>query len=125
MPDDFFCARLVAVRLTLPADRLLGFDATATGKGYVYGDGKTAQYYVDGLEKPGNLLTWQVRVDEPQRYAVEVKYSTPKPAQTGGKFVVKIGGTTLTAPIEATSSARQRWRRLPPHVEREPSSKTG
>lgn len=88
-------------------NRLLGFDASATGKGYVYGDGKTAQFYVDGLEKPGNRLTWQVRVDEPQRYAVEVRYSTPKPAVAAGQFVLKVGGTTLSAPIAATSSARQ------------------
>jgi hypothetical protein len=89
-------------------NRLLGFDATATGKGFVYGDGKTAQYYVDGLEKPGNMLTWNVRADRVQRFAVEVKYSTPKPArEAGGRFVVKMGETVLTTPIEATSGARQ------------------
>jgi len=89
-------------------NRLLGFDATAMGKGFGYGDGKTAQYYVDGLEKPGNLLAWDVRAEHAQRFAVDLKYSTPKPARAaGGKFVVKIGDTVLTAPIEATSSARQ------------------
>jgi hypothetical protein len=89
-------------------NRLLGFDATPTGKGFVYGDGKTAQYYVDGLDKPGNLLTWNVRADRAQRFAVYLKYSTPKPTATGGgRFVVKISDTVLTAPIEATSTARQ------------------
>jgi len=89
-------------------NRLLGFDATATGKGFIYGDGKTAQYYVDGLEKRGNLLTWHVRVDRPQRFAVDLKYSTPKSNyMAGGKFVVKMGETVLTAPIEATPTARQ------------------
>jgi alpha-L-fucosidase len=89
-------------------NRLLGFDAAATGKGFAYGDGKTAQYYVDGLEKPGNVLTWQVRADHAQRFAVEVKYSTPKATRAAGsKFVVKMGETVLTTPIEATSSARQ------------------
>jgi alpha-L-fucosidase len=89
-------------------NRLLGFDATATGKGFVYGDGKTAQYFVDGLEKTGNSLTWNVRSDRPQRFVAELKYSTPKPEYAaGGKFVVKMGDTTLTAPIEATSGARK------------------
>ena len=89
-------------------NRLLGFDAKATGKGFVYGDGKTAQYYVDGLEKPGNLLTWNVRADRPQRFAVDLKYSTPKPTYpAGSKFLVKKGDTVLTAPIAATPGARQ------------------
>ena len=89
-------------------NRLLGFDAAATGKGFIYGDGKTAQYYVDGLDKPGNVLTWNVRADRAQRFAVELKYSTPKATRAvGSKFVVQVGDTTLMAPIEATSSARQ------------------
>lgn len=82
-------------------NRLLGFDAKATGKGFVYGDGKTAQFYVDGLEKAGNSLTWNLRSDKGRRYQVEVKYSTPKSAQTqGGKFVIKMGNKVLSAPIE-------------------------
>lgn len=89
-------------------NRLLGFDATATGKGFVYGDGKTARYYVDGLEKAGNLLTWNVRTDRAQHFSVELKYSTPKPTwAAASKFVVTIGKTRLTIPIEATPSARE------------------
>ena len=89
-------------------NRLLGFDAAATGKGWVYGDGKTAQYYVDGLQKPGNVLTWNVRADRPQEFVADLKYSTLKPTYpAGGTFVVKLGDTVLKAPIEATSGARQ------------------
>jgi alpha-L-fucosidase len=96
------------LRAQVVPNRLLGFDAAATGKGFAYGDGKTAQYYVDGLEKPGNVLTWNVRADRVQRFAVEVKYSTPKATRAAGsRFVVKMGEKVLTAPIEATSSARQ------------------
>ena len=63
---------------------------------------------MDGLEKPGNSLTWNVRSDRAQRFVAELKYSTPKPArEAGGRFVVKMGETTLTAPIEATSGARK------------------
>lgn len=89
-------------------NRLLGFDAAITGKGFTYGDGKTAQYFVDGLEKPGNLLTWHVRADHPQRFVAELKYSTPKATYgPGSKFVVKMGGTVLTVPIEATENPKQ------------------
>ena len=89
-------------------NRLLGFDAAATGKNFVYGDGKTAQYYVDGLERSGNLLTWNVRADRAEEFVAELKYSTPKSTRAeGGRFVVKLGDSVLTAPIEATSSARQ------------------
>lgn len=89
-------------------NRLLGFDATATGKGFVYGDGKTAQYYIDGLDKPGNLLTWNVRADRARRFDVELKYSTPRSTRSvANKFVVKLGDKVLTAPIEATHTARQ------------------
>jgi alpha-L-fucosidase len=73
-----------------------------------YGDGKTAQYYVDGLERSGNLLTWNVRADRAEEFVAELKYSTPKSTRAeGGRFVVKLGDSVLTAPIEATSSARQ------------------
>ena len=89
-------------------NRLLGFDATATGKGFVYGDGKAAQYYVDGLEKAGNSLTWNVRSDKARQYEVEVRYSTPKAARAeGGRFVVKIGDNVLKVPIEATPGPKQ------------------
>lgn len=89
-------------------NHLLGFDAAVTGKGFAYGDGKTAQYFVDGLEKEGNTLTWQVRADKTRHFAVEVKYSTPKnESAPNRKFIVKLGNTTLTGPIEATAGPRQ------------------
>jgi len=85
------------------SNRLLGFDARATGKGFIYGDGKTAQYYVDGLEKSGNSLTWDVRSDELRSYTVEVKYSTPKPPRSQeGRFVIKVGNQVVSTPIQAT-----------------------
>jgi hypothetical protein len=60
------------------------------------------------LQKPGSLLTWNVRADRPERFAVDLKYSTPQATYPkGGKFVVKKGDTVLTAPIEATPGARQ------------------
>jgi alpha-L-fucosidase len=87
---------------------LLGFDATTQGQGFSYGDGKTARYYVDGLEKQGNSLSWNVRTDQPAELSVDVRYSTPEPALApGAKFVARYGSSVLTAPVAATSEERE------------------
>lgn len=94
--------------LQAQTNQLLGFDATATGNSFVYGDGKTAQYFVDGLQKEGNSLTWKIRTDKALRFALEVKYSTPKDESTPNrKFAVKLGDKTFTGAIEATAGPRQ------------------
>jgi alpha-L-fucosidase len=87
---------------------LLGFDATAVGVGFSYGDGKTARYYVDGLEKAGNSLHWNVRVNHPARLRVQVRYSTPKGAVSpAARFVVRFGATVLHGPIRPTATERE------------------
>lgn len=87
---------------------LLGFDAATQGNGFSYGDGKTARYYVDGLEKQGNSLVWDVRTDQPVEFQVNVRYSTPKPTlEPGANFVVRYGSSVLTAPVTATPRERQ------------------
>jgi hypothetical protein len=86
---------------------LLGFDATAEGTGFSYGDGKTARYYVDGLEKAGNSLNWGVRVNQATIFSVDVRYSTPKnEIQPGARLVVRVGSTTLSSSIAATVNER-------------------
>lgn len=84
-------------------NQLLAFDARAEGKGLRYGDGKTARYYVDGLEQPGNRLAWQVNGQAAGQARLRLRYSTE--AATGGKFLVEYNGKTLTAPIAQTKSA--------------------
>lgn len=87
---------------------LLGFDAMTQGEGFRYGDGKTARYYVDGLERSGNALSWDIRVNQPAKFAVEVRYSTPKrELPTGARFILKYGSSSLSAPIRATITERQ------------------
>lgn len=87
---------------------LLGFDAATQGKGFSYGDGKTARYYVDGLEKQGNALSWNVRAERSTQFSVDVHYSTPKTSLTpGAHFVVRFGSQILTAPITATAGERE------------------
>lgn len=87
---------------------LLGFDAEAQGADFSYGDGKTARYYVDGLEKLGNSLKWSVRVDKPTRFHVGIRYSTPdsKPID-GTRLTVHLGTNVLSAPVVATSGEKQ------------------
>ena len=88
-------------------NRLFGFDATTDGVDFSYGDGKAARYYVDGLEKKGNALRWNVRVNESGKLDVSILYiySTAKPSvATGSQFVVHLGSQTLTASIVATGS---------------------
>ena len=87
---------------------LLGFDAEARGTGFTYGDGKTARYYVDGLEKPENALRWEVRVDDPTRFQVVIRYSTPRPKlNSEARIVVNLGQQVLSAPVMATSGERR------------------
>jgi alpha-L-fucosidase len=87
---------------------LLGFDASADGAGFSYGDGKTARYYVDGLGKTRNSLHWAVRVDQAATFAVDIRYSTPTTTLApGARFVVHLGPAVLTAPIAPTANERQ------------------
>lgn len=86
-------------------NQLLAFDAQAEGKGFRYGDGKTARYYVDGLEQPGNRLVWQVNGQAAGQARLRLRYSTAAPTATAGNFLVEYNGKTLTAPIAPTKSA--------------------
>jgi alpha-L-fucosidase len=87
---------------------LLGFDATPHGAGFSYGDGKTARYYVDGLEKEGNSLLWNVRTDQPAEFSIALRYSTPKPTIASNvRLVVHYGSTVLSVPVNATQGERQ------------------
>jgi hypothetical protein len=87
---------------------LLGFDGSADGAGFSYGDGKTARYYVDGLEKAGNSLHWTVRVDQVATFAVDIRYSTPTTVLAlGTRFAVQFGSTVLTVPITPTANEGQ------------------
>jgi len=88
-------------------NQLLAFDAQAQGTGFTYGDGKTARFYVDGLERPGNRLAWPVRATKAAPAAVSLRYSTPVgPISPQAHFVVRYGATTLTAPVVATANEK-------------------
>jgi len=88
-------------------NQLLAFDAQTEGTGFSYGDGKTARFYVDGLERPGNRLVWPVRATKAAPATVSLRYSTPVgQVSPQARFVVRYGATTLTAPVVATANEK-------------------
>ncbi|PZU08251.1 alpha-L-fucosidase [Sphingomonas sp.] len=90
------------IDLAFGRNQLLAFDAQAIGKGFTYGDGKTGRYYVDGLETPGNRLTWPVRLRGTAPGNITLRYATTAP--TGGRFVLSAGGKSFFAQIRPTAS---------------------
>jgi alpha-L-fucosidase len=56
--------------------RLLAFDAELQGKGFDYGDGKSAAYYVDGWKSKDQKISWTFRTVEPTTFKVIIKYVT-------------------------------------------------
>jgi hypothetical protein len=85
-------------------NQLLAFDAQARGAGFTYGDGKTARFYVDGLERAGNSLAWPVRATQAAPVKASLRYSTPGAVGPNARFVLRYGAATLSAPITATAS---------------------
>jgi alpha-L-fucosidase len=89
------------------ANQLLAFDAKAEGTGFTYGDGKTARFYVDGLERPGNRLVWSVRGTKAAPVRVRLRYSTlDQTLAAPTRATVRYGATTLTAPLVATNGEK-------------------
>jgi alpha-L-fucosidase len=88
-------------------NQLLAFDARAEGTGFTYGDGKTARFYVEGLQQAGNRLVWPVRATTAAAVQVHLRYSTPDRTLTApARVVVRYGATILTAPLVATDGEK-------------------
>ena len=86
-------------------NQLLGFDAEAQGSHFSYGDGKTNRDYVDGLEREGNRLSWNIRTDRVANYRVSLRYSSTSPtAAPGTSFSLRFGDQTLSAAAPATAN---------------------
>ena len=86
---------------------LLAFDARTEGSGFTYGDGKTARFYVEGLQQAGARLVWPVRATAAAPVHVRVRYSTPdRTLAAPARFLVRYGATTLTAPLVATDGEK-------------------
>lgn len=97
---------------------LLAFDAQAQGAGFAYGDGKAGRYYVEGLEKEGRALQWDVRAGTPAKVRVQLRYSTEdaEPADANkpepGEFVLEYGDQALHAPIVSAGGPDMRTAQL-------------
>lgn len=82
-------------------NRLLAFDATLTGKGFKYGDGKRNRYYVDGWKSSEQKLSWPIRVIKPMRYQLKIKYLADT---MGNSYEVNVDGKTLKGETKINNS---------------------
>ena len=78
--------------------RLLAFDAEQQGKGFSFGDGKSAAYYVDGWKTKDQKISWTIRTVEPTTFKVIIKYvATP---ETGGTYKLDAGYISFTGKVD-------------------------
>ena len=72
-------------------ERFLAYDATQSGKGFSFGDGKTDRYYVDGWKSVEQKLNWTFRTinSRPANYKIIIKYLAPAQS-SGGKYAIAI-----------------------------------
>jgi hypothetical protein len=86
------------------ANRLLAFDAETHGKGFKYGDGKAANYYVAGFNRASDTLGWKARLNEPAAFDVSVKYRAA--SDQTGSYQLKIGDQTLDGEVRPTRGTK-------------------
>ncbi|MDR2982041.1 MAG: alpha-L-fucosidase [Puniceicoccales bacterium] len=80
--------------------RLLAFDATLTGNGFKYGDGKRSDYGVSGWTSTTQSMSWTIRVAEESGYDISLVH-TRKGTGTAalvidGKPLSEIDGASAT-----------------------------
>ena len=78
------------VRLVLNSqpNLLRVFDGELHGRKVHFGDGKAPRAYVLDWSDPAEWVGWKVRVNEPGRYEVSVKYTTASAANNGTYSVI-------------------------------------
>jgi hypothetical protein len=81
---------------------LRAFDAQRVGSGLRYGDGKAPKAYVMDWTRPEQELRWKVRVNQPTRFTVAVRYTTGTP-KDGGTYVVEGGTQKVEGKVEAAA----------------------
>ncbi len=86
-------------------NRLLAFDGEAHGKGFKYGDGKAANYYVSGFKRPTDSISWKARLNEPATFEVAVKYRAA--SAENGSYRLKFGDQTLETQVEPTPDKKR------------------
>ncbi|NCI47408.1 alpha-L-fucosidase [Sediminibacterium sp. WSJ-3] len=66
--------------------RLLAFDATQTGNGFSFGDGKTDRYYVENWKSKDQSLSWTFRTTAEASFRIHMKYIAAE--NDGGAFLL-------------------------------------
>ncbi|MBO9617643.1 MAG: alpha-L-fucosidase [Niabella sp.] len=104
VPEQFDSVRYLAPNI--PLTRLLAFDATLTGKGFGFGDGKTDRYYVDGWKSATQTISWEFRNEADADYHVVLKRI--RGTNTGGTCNILVDGKPLAKEmIEPTTKGEE------------------
>jgi len=81
-----------------PKEVLRAFDGELHD-GLRYGPGKKTDDEVMNWTKPGQSVTWAVRLDEPATYEISADYSVPR-SSPGGTFSVSVGSQTVKGEVK-------------------------
>jgi alpha-L-fucosidase len=85
--------------------RLLAFDAELNGKGFTFGDGKAAAYFVEGWKTKEQSISWFFRCVEPTAFTVRIKYMTT--TATAGEARIKVGDKIFTETITPAANGNR------------------
>lgn len=91
------------VSSNIPVTRLLAFDAGLHGKGFGFGDGKTARYYIDGWRNKDQYLVWHFRTSVPITCRILIKYIAGE--ESGGIYQLKADNHIMKNKVEVQSKA--------------------
>lgn len=78
---------------------LRAFDATQHGKGFSFGDGKKAAYYVQGWKNMDQYLSWKIRTTRDAIFSIGIKYATELPP--GNAYEIRIGKNVINAGVKS------------------------
>ncbi|MGN7823051.1 alpha-L-fucosidase [Chitinophaga sp. 22536] len=78
---------------------LRAFDATQHGKGFSFGDGKKAAYYVQGWKNMDQHLSWKIRTTRDAVFSIGIKYATDLPP--GNAYEIRIGKNVINAEVKS------------------------
>ena len=85
--------------------RLLAFDARLHGTGLKFGDGKAKRFYVENWKNKDQWFSWEVRLNEPVEYKIELKFTGAK--GSGGKIKLETGNQVLESSIPEKQVANE------------------
>ena len=96
------------VRLVLNSQTnlLRVFDGNLHGRKLHFGDGKASRAYILDWSDPTEWVGWKVRVNEPGRYEVSVKYTTAS-AANNGTYSVTFNDQAFVVTVVPTPSETQ------------------